>query len=244
MDGGSEFSFEFPFNKGRKQRDNFDQPEASKFFPGQAHYCVWWAMGQLVRSFQHPPFLLKPKLGQMKEAVISNDVVTGKPPAPLSKRAQKLKNKKRGKGPVLSKNKPPPLTDDSTLSSSQEKPPSVSTSSLPSSSQPATVGDGHDTERIDAWNKLFDIINEALQIASMLVERLNPDLALQYHQLSEGLKANTKKHGEFLALNESFLPGLALHCNMQPDDKDFHWDSMSMFAGFVSFLDSNWSKTC
>lgn len=47
---GSEFSFYFPFNKGRKERDNFQQPEGSMFYPGQAHYCVWWSLGQLVSS--------------------------------------------------------------------------------------------------------------------------------------------------------------------------------------------------
>lgn len=41
----------------------------------------------------------------------------------------------------------------------------------------------------------LDVINEALQIASMLVEHLNPDLALQYYLLPKGLKVDAKKHG-------------------------------------------------
>lgn len=47
---GSEFSFIFPFDKGRLQRDDFQSPEGSMFNSGQAHYCVWWATGQLVRG--------------------------------------------------------------------------------------------------------------------------------------------------------------------------------------------------
>jgi hypothetical protein len=67
----------------------------------------------------------------------------------------------------------------------------------------------------------------------MVLERLNPDLALQYHTLSESLKRDTNKWGEFLSLNESFLPAVAVHFNMQPDDDDFHFDGMSMFTGYV-----------
>ena len=99
-----------------------------------------------------------------------------------------------------------------------------------------TVGDRGDPQRTEAWSKLFDVINEALQIASMLIERVNPDLATQYHELSETLKADTKKHGEFLSLNDCHLPGIAVHFNMQPEDGDFHLDGKSMFMGWVSTL--------
>ena len=96
--------------------------------------------------------------------------------------------------------------------------------------------DLRDKQRLDSWMELFDKINEALQIASMITERLNPDLALQYHKLNESLKRDENKWGQFLSLNESFLPAVAVHFNMQPGDEDFHWDMMSMFSGYVCGL--------
>jgi hypothetical protein len=53
VDHGSQFSFEFPFDEARVQRDDWAQPDGSEFLPGQAHYSVWWAMGQLVRTPLH-----------------------------------------------------------------------------------------------------------------------------------------------------------------------------------------------
>ena len=103
--------------------------------------------------------------------------------------------------------------------------------SRPSKSSP---GDARDPQRVQAWEELFGAINEALHIASMLVERLNPDLARQYYKLSEALKADAKKHGEFLSFNECCLPGVAVHFNMAPDDNEYHWDRMSMFVGWES----------
>lgn len=87
---------------------------------------------------------------------------------------------------------------------------------------------------MEAWENLFSTINEPLHIAGMVTERLNADLALQYYLLSETLKADYKKHGEFLSLNECFLPGIGVHFNMAPDDEDFHRDRMSMFLGWES----------
>lgn len=90
--------------------------------------------------------------------------------------------------------------------------------------------DVRDEQRLKSWEKLFTNINEALLLSSMVLERLNPDLALQYHTLSESLKRDTNKWGEFLSLNESFLPAVAVHFNMQPDDDDFHTEQMTVPA--------------
>ena len=103
-------------------------------------------------------------------------------------------------------------------------------------------GEKLDPERLQCWEKLFAVINEALHIVTMIIERVNPDLARLYHRLSETLKADTKKHGEFLSLNECCLPGIAVHFNMAPEDGDFHWDRMSMCLGWES-ISTNQSYT-
>lgn len=95
-------------------------------------------------------------------------------------------------------------------------------------------GQEMDPERLRCWQNLFSVINEALHIVTMIIERVNPKLARLYHRLSETLKADKKKHGEFLSLNECCLPGIAVHFNMAPEDGDFHWDRMSMCLGWAS----------
>ena len=88
---------------------------------------------------------------------------------------------------------------------------------------------------MNSWDQLFGTINEALQLATMLIECVHPDVASQYYKLSEVLKADQKKHGEFLWVNECSLPGVAVYFNMQPGIEDFHMDKMSMFQGWESF---------
>jgi hypothetical protein len=188
----------------------------------------------------------------VNEASISRDVVTGTPSAPLSKRASKAKKAKakkakkakkadaKGKGLTQKASSSKegaqgPSPDASKNNMATSNPPSGPSPPKPTApGKPMVAGDQHDPQRLKSWEILFDGINEALQIAGMLIERLNPALALQYHELSETLKTDAKKYGDFLCLNEGLLPGLAVHFNMQPDEKAVHLDGMSLFAGFVS----------
>jgi hypothetical protein len=180
---------------------------------------------------------------QANEASISRDVVTGTPSAPLSKRARAAKKEKTKAAKKAAKAKAKALTPKASSSKEGAKGASLGAPnndmetlnppSRCSSPEPVAAGDRHDPLRLQCWEALFDSINEALHIAGMVVERLNPSLALQYHQLSESLKADYKKHGEFLSLNDGLLPGLAVHFNMQPGDEAVHLDGMSLFAGWV-----------
>lgn len=159
----------------------------------------------------------------MKEATLSNDVTAAKPPPTLSQRAQKAQPAKSKGAQQLRKGG----------SSTQA---AASNSNSDTARPLLSAREQQDISRVEAWEKLFNVINEALHIANMLVERLDPKLASQYYKLSETLKADTKKHGEFLSLNEGYLPGIAVHFNMQPDDDDFHFDGMSLFLGLVCIL--------
>ena len=94
--------------------------------------------------------------------------------------------------------------------------------------------DQDDDTRQHAWKKLFDTMNEALHLGNLIIERLNPDLTKQYYQLSQVLNADKKKNGEFLGFNECFLPGVAVHFNMAPEEDQFHYDGMSLFLGWES----------
>jgi hypothetical protein len=124
-----------------------------------------------------------------------------------------------------------------TQSTSQPLPPPPSQDPpTPEQQSKAQAEPEMDEAQMMAWDKLFSAINEALQIASMILERLNPDLAMQYYKLSESLKADKKKYGQFLSLNECCLPGVAVHFNMAPGDKDFHLDGMSMYLGWVGVV--------
>jgi 5-hydroxyisourate hydrolase-like protein (transthyretin family) len=189
---------------------------------------------------------------QLKEARLTNDVVTGKPAAPLSKKVQKAKKqeaklarkqqgKKRALLATLKEPSEDALDDDLDLDEFFHLDSHHDTDAgFPPNPSPRphmdSAGDLRDQQRLKCWTELFDKINEVLQIASMILERVNPDLALQYHKLNESLKRDTNKWGEFLSLNESFLPAVAVHFNMAPEDNDFHWDMMSMFSGYVRGL--------
>jgi len=163
--------------------------------------------------------------------------VTGKPPAPLSKRARKAKEKedqeppqKKGKHKATTPSNSSSDSDSHTLAHSTRVKPK------PKQTQKSFSSDALDSTRVNSWVKLFSGINEALHIASMLVEHLNPDLAKQCYKLSETLKADTKKHGEFLSVNDCCLPGVAVHFNMQPEEGEFHTDRMSLFLGWESIF--------
>ena len=55
---GSEFSQTYPFETRRNLHDKFQHPEDSPFKSGQAHLCVWWALGQQVSAVNYQGFLL------------------------------------------------------------------------------------------------------------------------------------------------------------------------------------------
>ena len=164
--------------------------------------------------------------------------MTGKPPAPLSKRAQKAKEKEDQTKPPQKKGKCKATTPSNSSSSldSDTLAHSTRVKPKPKPKPKSFSSDALDSTRVNSWVKLFSGINEALHIASMLVERLNPDLAKQYYKLSETLKADTKKHGEFLSVNDCCLPGVAVHFNMQPEEEEFHTDRMSLFLGWESIF--------
>jgi len=185
---------------------------------------VPWAVGEFTQLTKAFSILLIQWPTQLKEATLSNDVTTGKPPPSLSQRVQKAQPAKSKEAQHLRKGGTSTQGAASTSNSNSARP------------LPTIAGDQQDILRVEAWEKMFDVINEALHITNMLVERVNPNLALQYYKLSETLKADTKKHGEFLSLNEGYLPGIAVHFNMQPKDDDFHFDGMSLFLGLVCIL--------
>jgi len=55
---GSEFSQTYPFEMRRNLCDKFQHPQDSQFKSGQAHLCVWWALGQQVSAVHYQGFLL------------------------------------------------------------------------------------------------------------------------------------------------------------------------------------------
>lgn len=189
---------------------------------------------------------------QLKEARLTNDIVTGKPATPLSKKVQKAKKqeaklarkqqeKKRALLATLQEPSEDALDNDLDLDkffhldSHHDTDAGFQPHPSPCP-QMDSAGDLRDQRRLKCWTELFDKINEVLQIASMILEQVNPDLALQYHKLNESLKRDTNKWGEFLSLNEGFLPAVTVHFNMAPEDNEFHWDMMSMFSGYVCGL--------
>jgi hypothetical protein len=89
-------------------------------------------------------------------------------------------------------------------------------------------------QKMAYWEELFSTINEPLLIVNAILERIQPDLAEQYHQLHEDIKGDKSREGAFLAFNDCYLPGLAAHFNMQPSDSadGFHYDGDSLFLGY------------
>ena len=89
-------------------------------------------------------------------------------------------------------------------------------------------------EKMAHWEELFSTINEPLLIVNAILERIQPNLAEQYHQLHEDIKGDRSRAGAFLAFNDCYLPGLAAHFNMQPSDSPdgFHYDGDSLFLGY------------
>ena len=186
------------------------------FNEGQAHFCVWWALGHLVNI----PIFLNLRSKDYSYRWTKPLSLTTLPLPHLLLICQsgprKPRRRRRQTRPIHLPRR--------VRGSRRHQPPSSSHS-----------GDGQYEARAEAWEKLFSVINEALHIASMLVECLNPDLAQQYYELSKTLKKDNNKHGRFLKANECFLPGVTVHFNMQPIDGDFHFDRMSMYHGWVGF---------